>query len=102
MTKKRDRKTKPESSTQSKPEGEEIPWLLVFKVQMVTTAKGPDAGKKAVFKALGDERVKKVFGKHGISRVRIDLVAVGTPQPASQIVTKDSRLVGPDGKPLTH
>jgi len=67
---------------------------------MVTTAKGPDEGKKAVFKAFRDEQVMKAFGKQGISRVRLDLVAVGEPKPASKILTKNSGLVGPNGKPI--
>lgn len=102
MTKKRDRKTTPEKSQQSKPNGVELPYLLVFQVQMVTTAKGPDAGKKAVFKAFKDERLRKAFAKHGISRVRLDLIAVGEPKSGPTIVTPPSGLVGADGKPLSH
>ena len=102
MTKKRDGKTIPESSKQSKPEGEELPWLMVFELRAVIVAKGPQAAHRELVEALQDEKVKKIMGERGIARMNLKLVDVGVPKSRSAIVTPPSGLVGPDGKPLKH
>ena len=102
MTKKRDRKTIPESPKQSKPEGENLPWLMVFELRAVIVAKGPQAAHRELVKALQDEKVKKIMGGHGIARMNLKLIDVGVPKSRSAIVTPPSGLVGPDGKPLKH
>lgn len=102
MTKKRDRKTTPESSKQSKPEGENLPWLMVFELRAVIVAKGPQAAHRELVKALQDQKVKKIMGDRGIARMNLKLVDVGVPKSRSAIVTPPSGLVGADGKPLKH
>lgn len=102
MTKKRDRKTTPESSKQSKPEGENLPWLMVFELRAVIVAKGPQAAHRELVKALQDQKVKKIMGDRGIARMNLKLVDVGVPKSRSAIVTPPSGLVGSDGKPLKH
>ena len=103
MTKKRDQeKKKPPNEQQSKPEGESIPWLMVFEVRAVIVAKGPEAAHRKLVEVLQDEKVKKVMGEHGIARINLKLTDVGVPKAHPHIVTPPSGLVGPDGKPLEH
>ena len=103
MTKKRDQeKKKPPNAQQSEPEGEKLPWLMVFELRAVIVAKGPDAAGRELVKVLRDEKVKKIMGDHGIARMNLKFIDVGVPKSRSSIVTPPSGLVGADGKPLKH
>ncbi len=102
MTKKRDRKTTPENAQQPEPEGERIPWLMVFEVRATMVAKGPEAAHREFVKVLQEEKVSKIMSDHGIVRMNLKLIDVGVPKSRSAIATPPSGLVGPDGKPLKH
>lgn len=100
MTKKRDRK-KPESS-QPSVDTSRIPWLLIFQVEVVVLAKGPQDAHTRLERVLDNEKLQKVAGDGGIAQWNWKLLGIATPKKKSHLVTPPSGLVGPDGKPLKH
>lgn len=102
MTKKRDQKTTPEKSQQSKPEGEKIPWLMVFEVKATIVAKGPEAAHREFVEVFQDEKVRKAMSDHGIARMNLKLTDVGVPKSRSAIATPPSGLVDSSGRPLKN